>query len=234
MRNLLQDLRYTGRLFVGNPGFVAVALLSLGLGIGANTTIFTVINAVLLRSAPVKDPKRLAVLFETNARQGGTRVPTYTAFEQWKKRSQIFEAMTLADEGGSGPATLTSAKQAVRIRIGAAGQDFFSVVGVTPILGRTFLPEDAPPGPGLAMVLSYEFWQRWFGGDKNVLGQKVSADGMNMTIVGVMPPGFWLFPWGRDADAWYVFNPAVNPNSRWLVPIGRLRQGATLSQPGPK
>src|SRR5579859_7165507 len=230
MGSMLRDFRYSCRLFLQTPGFVAAALLSLALGIGANTTIFSVLNAILLRPFPVKEPGRLVVLFENNRQGDDMRVPTYAAFAQWKQRSKVFESMALGDLGGAGPATLTSSKEAVRVRIGSVSTDFFSLIGVAPALGRGFLPEDSPPGQGNAVVLSYDFWQRQFGGDKNILGQTVAVEGEKAAIVGVMPAGFWYVPWGKDTDAWYVFNPSVNPNSRWLIPVGRLRPGATLQQ----
>ena len=230
MGSMLRDFRYSCRLFLQTPGFVAAALLSLALGIGANTTIFSVLNAILLRPFPVKEPGRLVVLFENNRQGDDMRAPTYASFAQWKQRSKVFESMALGDLGGAGPATLTSTKEAVRVRIGAVSTDFFSLIGVAPALGRGFLPEDSPPGQGNAVVLSHDFWQRQFGGDKNILGRTVAIEGEKAAIVGVMPAGFWYVPWDKDIDAWYVFNPSSNPNGRWLTPVGRLRPGATLQQ----
>ena len=135
MGSLLRDFRYSYRLFLQTPGFVGAALLSLALGIGANTTIFSVLNAILLRPFPVKEPGRLAVLFENNRQLRDMRVPTYAAFAQWKQRSKVFENMALGDSDGGGPATLTSTKAAVRVRIGAVSTDFFSLVGVSPARG---------------------------------------------------------------------------------------------------
>jgi putative ABC transport system permease protein len=230
MGGLLQDFRYSYRLFLKTPGFVTAALLSLALAIGANTTIFSVLNAVLLRPFPVRDPGRLAVMFENNRQLDDIRAPTYTAFSQWKQRSRAFENMALGDLDGGGPATLTSAKEAIRVRVGAISADFFSVVGVAPVIGRGFTPEDSPPGQGHAIVLSHKFWQRQFKGDKNILGESVAVEGEKAAIIGVMPAGFWYLPWGKDTDLWYVFNPSVNPTSRWLMPFGRLRAGATPQQ----
>src|ERR1700730_14726572 len=119
MGSLLRDFRYSYRLFLQTPGFVAAALLSLALAIGANTTIFSVLNAILLRPFPVKDPGQLAVVFENNRQLDDIRVPTYAAFSQWKQRSKAFENMALGDSDGGGPATLTSAKEAIRVRVGA-------------------------------------------------------------------------------------------------------------------
>jgi len=228
MGSLLRDLRYSCRLFLRYPGVTVVALLSLALGIGANTTIFSVLNTVLLRPFPVKEPERLVVLFERNLQQGGGRVPTIATFEEWKKQTQVFEDMGLTGMGGE-PATLTGTKEAVRINAESVGTNFFSVVGIAPALGRAFLPEDTPPY-GRAIVLSHGFWQRQYGGDRNIIGQTVAVEGMKMTVIGVMPRGFWLFPWASDTDAWYAENPGTSPDTRWLTPIGRLRPGATLDQ----
>jgi putative ABC transport system permease protein len=229
MGSLLRDLRYSCRLFLQNPGFIAVAVLSLAMGIGANTTIFSVLNTVLLQPFPVKEPERLAVLFERNLQQKDMRVPTFAAFQEWKKQTQVFEDMALTGMGGD-PATLTGAKEAVRISFESVGTNFFPVVGIGPALGRTFLPEDSQPGYGRALVLSHGFWQRQYGGDQDIIGQTVVVEGMKMTIIGVMPRGFWLFPWANDTDAWCTFDPGKNSDSRWLTPIGRLRPGATLDQ----
>ncbi len=213
-----------------NPGFTAVALVSLALGIGANTTIFSVLNTVLLRPFPVKEPERLVLLYERNLQKGGMRVPTAAAFQELRKQSRVFEDMALTGMGGDA-GTLTSAKEAVRIIFDDVGENFFSLAGVAPALGRTFLRGDgATAGTLRTIVLSHDFWQRQFDGDKNVIGQTVAIEGIKVTIIGVMPHGFWLFPWATSTDAWSAFDPSESPNSRYLRPIARLKPGVTVEQ----
>ncbi len=156
MGSLLRDLRFSLRMLLQNPGFTAVALVSLALGIGANTTIFSVLNTVLFRSFPVKEPERLVVLSERNLQRGGMRVPTFAAFQGWKRQNQVFEDMALTGMGGDA-ATLTSAKEAARIIFDDVSVNFFSLAGVAPALGRTFLPGDSIPGTLTTIVLSHDF-----------------------------------------------------------------------------
>jgi hypothetical protein len=168
-------------------------------------------------------------LYERNVHQD-TRNPTYRSFEQSKKESRAFDSLAQADNM-LGLATLTSTnKEAVLIQFSNASTDLFSTLGVPPELGRTFLPEDAPFGDGLAAILSHAFWQRHFGGDPAVIGQMVAVDGFKLTIVGVMPPRFWFLPSHRDTDVWEAFNSSVAPESRYLMTVGRLRPGATIAQ----
>lgn len=229
MGSVLQDLRFGFRIVFRYPGLAAVALLSLAIGIGANTTIFSVANAVLLRPFPVKEPERLVVLSEINLEKSGRRNPTFAAYREWKERSRAFESMALT-RVGSTPATLTGAREAVRVQFGELSADLFPLAGVAPVLGRSFLPEDSKPGYGTTIVLSHDFWQRQYGGDETILGQTVAIEGMPMKIIGVMPPGFWLFPWASRTDAWVTFDPSKFPDSRALIPVGRLKRGATVEQ----
>ncbi len=227
MGSTFRDLRYGLRMLLQNRVFTAVALVSLALGIGANTTIFSVLNAVLFRSFPVKEPERLVVLLERKREE--RRVPTFAAFQEWKRQNHVFEDIALTGMGGDA-ATLTSKKEAAWITFDEASVNFFSVAGVAPALGRTFLPEDSKPGDGMAIILSHDFWQRHFDGDKNIIGQTVAVEGMKMTVIGVMPPGFWLVPWAAEVDAWSTFDASKNPKIRFMIPIARLRPGVTLEQ----
>jgi predicted permease len=231
MRSVIRDLRYGIRMSFRNPGLATVALLSLGLGIGANTTLFSVLNTILLRPFPVKEPHRLAMLYETNLQGRGRRSLTFAAIQELKKQSRVFEDIALTSlGGGEKSATFSSAEGAAKTSDIAVSVNFFSVVGVAPALGRSFVQEDSVAESGSAIILSHEFWQRHFGGDGNIIGQVVSVEGRKKTIVGVMPPGFWLFPWDKDTDVWAVFNPAKFPNTRWQQKIGRLKAGVTIEQ----
>jgi putative ABC transport system permease protein len=215
-------------MFLDNPGVTAVAVLSLALGIAANTTIFSVINTILLRPFPVEDPDRLIVLYETNRKRGGWRIPTAATHLEWKKHSQFVEDIALTDISG-GPSTLSGLSQAQRVNLSYNSPNFFSVLGVRPFRGRTFLPEDAPWGDGTTVVISYSLWQRSFEGDPDIVGREVAIEDHKKTIVGVMPPGFSAVPSRRKVDVWMAWT-ARNPSIRWLQPIGRLRRDATIEQ----
>ena len=138
MEGFIRDLKYGFWVLIRNPAFTAVALLSLGLGIAANTTIFSVFNIIMLRPFPLKDPERLVLLTENHPEQG-RRLPTPSAFSEWKRQSQVLEDMARTGFGGGDPMTLSGAGKAERISVGSVTPNFFSVIGVSPILGRTFL-----------------------------------------------------------------------------------------------
>jgi putative ABC transport system permease protein len=229
MGGLLGDLRFSVRMLLRNPGFTAVALLSLALGIGANTTIFSVFNTIVFRPFPVEDPDRLALLLERNQEQQRTRTPNHLILLELKKQSQVFEDWTITSWGGSS-VTLSALDKAERGKIGEVGPNFFSVVGVLPALGRSFGPEFLPRGESEAAVISHGCWQRFFGGSPDVLGQTITVEGFRKTIVGVMPAGFWLFPWAQDTDVWLAYDRSVKPKQRWVRHIGRLKPGVTLEQ----
>ena len=234
MGRLLGDLRYGVRTFLRNPGFMAVALFSLALGIGANTTIFSVFASIAFRSFPVKEPDRLALLSEDNEQQQRGRRPSYATFLELKKQSQVFEDWTLTGLG-AGPVTLSALGRAEQGRLSEVGSGFFSVLGVSPILGRSFELNALSREDKQTAVISYGFWQRFFGGDADVLGQTLRVEGFPKTIIGVMPPDFWVFPWAKDADVWCStldprFEFSENPDLRWMTPLGRLRKGVTMEQ----
>ena len=190
MRTLLQDLRYGIRMLLKQPGFTVVAIITLALGIGANTAIFSVVNGLLLRPLPYRDADRLAIIWThspgANVAQDWPSPGQYSAI---KSQTSIFEDLAIA-QGGS--ANLTG--QTVPERIGAVSTSsaMFSLLGANPALGRPFLTEDDTPGETQAAILSHAFWQRRFGGDPSVIGQALKIDGNSYNIVGVMPADFSL------------------------------------------
>ncbi len=230
MGSLWRDVRFSLKMFAGNPGFTAVAVLSLAIGIGANTTIFSVLNTVLLRPFPVHEPDRLVVLHQFHRKEGFPRNPTGKMCEEWRTRTRSFESMALFDGAGSGPANLTGAGEAVRIRQASVGPELFDVLGVKPVLGRGFLPEDIPATESTTVVISYGFWQEHFKGDPTVIGRRVVIEGSPKTIVGVMPAGFWTHPSAKDTDAWLAYDLRNLPTTRWLFPLARLKPGVTIEQ----
>jgi hypothetical protein len=185
MGTLLQDLRYAARTFVQRPGFTFVALLALALGIGSNTAIFSVVNAVVLQPLPFHEPERLVLIFETMP-DNETRWVAPANFLDWRRESRSFEG--LAGYGNIN-ANLTGGDQPERVQAATVSAGFFDVLGVQPALGRTFLPDEEQPGSERVAVLGHGLWQRRFGSDPEVVGRSLSLDGQSTTIVGVLPSG---------------------------------------------
>jgi putative ABC transport system permease protein len=236
---MLQDLRYGARMLLKNPGVTTVAVITLALGIGANTAIFSVVSAVMLRPLPYKDPDRLVSLWAKVPDHGQWRA-TPANFLDWKKQNTSFAELAAF---GASTMTLTGAGEPEQLHGTRAGAGYFSAVGVEPILGRSFLAEEYEPGKGQAVILGHGFWQRRYGSDPNVINKAITLDGASYTIAGVMPPGvypatpttsghltfnssqqqFWL-PMGFSAEA------AARRTSHVLGVVGRLKPGITVDQ----
>ena len=229
MQTLLQDLRYGARTLWRNPSFTLIAVVTLSLGIGANTAIFTVVNAALLRGLPYRAPERLVHLFEATPQQAfAQREFSYPDYQDYQ-RSQAFEGLA-AYSGGGG--ILTGRGEPQRIFAPAASANFFSVLGVEPLLGRTFREGEDKPGAERVTVLTYGMWRRMFGGDPGVIGQTLTVSNNQYTVVGVLPPSFQFAL--RQADLWMPYQPTPNQLSRRFMHgtnlIGRLRPGVGLEQ----
>jgi predicted permease len=229
MQTLLQDLRYGARTLWKNPGFTLIAVVTLSLGIGANTAIFTVVNAALLRGLPYRAPERLVHLFETTPQKAfAQREFSYPDYQDYQ-RSQAFEGLA-AYSGGGG--ILTGRGEPQRIFAPAVSANFFSVLGVEPLLGRTFREGEDKPGAERVTVLTYGMWRRVFGGDPGVIGQTLTVSNNQYTVVGVLPPSFQFAL--RQADLWLPYQPTTNQLSRRFMHgtnlIGRLRPGVNLEQ----
>src|SRR5580692_989583 len=228
MFTFMQDVRYAFRLLAKSPAFTAIAILTLALGIGANTAIFTVVNAVLLRPLPFQDPSRLVIVAEKSPYP--TISTSYQNWLDWRDQSHSFESVeatrpsTIALTGGGQPERLTSQNMTAGI---------FPLLGVKAILGRTFLPEEDRSGGNPVVLISYGLWQRRFGGSQEIIGRNVDLDSQPYTIVGVLPSGFQLmFP----ADVCLPFMPWARtlPDDRnWhpgIFAIARLKPGVTGEQ----
>ena len=230
LEEFCQDIKYGSRMLFKNPAFTAVAVLTLGLGIGVNTSIFSVVNAMLLRPLRLSDPDRLVVISEVELRHGGRRSATMGCYQEWKRHNRSFEGIARASLGGD-PATLSGIGHAERIELDYVNFKFLSRLGVNAFRGRTFLPEDAPGGEGNAIVISHDLWQRTFTSSEDVIGQTVSIDGNKKTIVGVIPSDFSVFPWKMTVDVWLAFNfDRLEPNMRWMDVVGRLKPGISFQQ----
>ena len=224
-----QDCSHALRALGSNPGFALVAVLTLALGIGANTTIFSFMNAMLYRPLPLRDPNQLVMIDEVSTKGDDGRVPTMGAFWTWKNHTQAFQDIALAGLDGD-PTTISGVGRAERVSAAVCGVNYFDMLGVKPILGRTFLPEDSKSQMSTAVVISESLWRGTFGADLNILGQKLTAGGAQVTIIGIIPSSFSVFPWKSNVDMWYAFKPGGPSKIRWLWPMGRLKPGVTIPQ----
>ena len=232
------DMRYGLRLLRKNPGFTAVAILTLALGVGANTAIFSIVNAVLLHSLPFRDPDRLVRIFFNNPGVGLRDVPfSVPELEDLRNRAGVFEDVSAV---GGGSVNLTGAEQPERLEFVVTHPNYFSMLGETPQIGRLFGPQDFALGFAPAAVISDSLWRRSYGADPNVLGRSVRLDNDPYTIIGVLPPGF-RHPGPTISGNVEVFltagfsaDPAPNPPARSTrfmpAAIGRLKPGITLEQ----
>ena len=188
MTTLFQDVRYGLRVLWKSPGFTIVAVLSLALGVGANTAIFSIVNAVLLRSLPFSHPDRLVKIVANNRGVGaqdiGLSVPE---FDDLRLRAGVFDQVTAI---GGGDANLTGSERPQRLEIRIVSPNYFSMLGTSAHLGRVFGPGDEAQGFAEAVVISESLWARGFGRDPGILGRRVQLDNDPYTIVGVLPPGF--------------------------------------------
>ena len=230
MHTLAQDIRYGFRILRKSHVVTLVAVLSLALGIGGNSTMFSVIHTLLLQPPPYKDVDRLAVIFGSSVSKGRGRTAIAGAdLLDWRKQSRSFEYLELTD-GSSDVQTLSVSGPPERIRSSYVSPDLFRALGVKPVLGRSFSDTETRAGVQTVM-LSYEFWQRRFGSDPGALGRSLVYQGNPVTIIGVMPLGSAIF--GGNVDIWEPANlaqGAMNRKIPWLIGIGRLKASVTLAQ----
>ena len=234
MQTLIDDLRYAIRMLRKNRDFTAVALLTLALGIGANTTVFSIVNGVILNSLPFPDANKLVVLFESkpNFTEGSISYPN---FLDWKRDNRSFTSIAAYRPDSF---SLTGTGESEQVNGKMLSADFFSILGVNPSMGRMFTEEEDQLGAGHVVLVSDKFWKRKLGSRSDVLGHRLVLDGEGYTIIGVVPPSFHLtLPNFRDDEELYI------PIGQWRYPnfrershalgmkaIGRLRPGVTLSQ----
>ncbi|HXQ73801.1 MAG TPA: ABC transporter permease [Pyrinomonadaceae bacterium] len=236
---MIKDLRYGLRMLAKNPGVSVIAVLTLALGIGANTAIFSVVSAVLLNPLPYKDPDRLVSIWENVPEHGRWRAAPAN-FLDWKKQNTVFA--DVAAFGGA-TATLTGDGDPEQLSGTAVTPGYFEVVGVQPALGRLFQTEEYQLGTDRVVILGYSLWQRRYGGDKNIINRNIILDGNSWTVVGVMPPG--LYPTRpttagridfdeRGQDYWrpmsYMVNFAALRGAHFLGVLARLKPEVTIDQ----
>ena len=228
--DLKHDLRYGVRMLWKNKGFTAVAVVALALGIGANSAIFSVVNTVLLRPLPYREPGRLVMVWEDDTKHGFPNdTPAAANYIDWRDQNQVFEGMAaMADQSFN----LTGAGDPERIDGKRVNASLFELLGVAPQHGRAFAAEEDRPGANKVVILSHALWQRRFGSDAGVVGRSLTLNGESHTVVGVMPVGF-QFP-DREAELYvpiaFTQQEAASRGRHYLEVVARLKPGVTLEQ----
>ncbi len=230
METLFKDIRYGVRGLLKRPGFTVIALVTLALGIGANTAIFSVVNAVLLRPLQFRDPEQLVVVWEDASFAGfPTNTPAPANYVDWKNQNQSFADMAAAAETSF---NLTGDGEPERIQANSVNANFFQLFGVQPLLGRGFLPEEDRPGGSKVAMLSYSLWQSRYGGDRGVINREILLNGEKHTVIGVMPSGFHFLE--NDVRLWVPLaldqEELANRGGHYLQVVARLKPGVVLSQ----
>jgi putative ABC transport system permease protein len=229
MLTLWQDLRYGARMLLKNPGFTAVAVVTLALGIGANAAIFSVVNATLLRPLPFEDPDRLIMIRETKLPQFPEFSVSPGNFLDWKKQNTVFERLVAMQDASF---NLIGVVDPERLRGMRVTDGFFAMLGARPRIGRDFLPEEDQPGRNNVVILSHGLWQRRFGADPNIVNRAITFSGGSYTVVGVMPATFRFGDGG--AEFWtpmaFTAEQAQQHGSHYVSAIGRLKPGVALAQ----
>ena len=236
MDNLIKDLRFGLRMLLKTPVVTVVAIVALTLGIGANTAIFSVVNAVLLRSFPYTETQQLVLVWEKRA--GGRtdqNVINLANFSDWKEQNQVFSDMAVFFDRSF---NLTSDGEPEEIPTQLATTNLFSVLGTNPLLGRTFAADDGREGQSPVVIISYGLWQRRFGGDMGIVGRQITFNNQPATIIGVMPATFgWHIQKGtqasKPADVWIPFqitNELRTRRGRFASSVARMKPGVTIDQ----
>lgn len=239
MITLFQDIRFGLRMLRKSPGFTVIALITLALGIGANTAIFSIVNAVLLRPLPFPEPERLIFMTSALTNANNVSLPfgtSYPDFLDWRATAKSFSGMASYHNDS---VTLTGLDQPLHLNAEVVSGDFFNVLGIQPMLGRGFIREEEKPGTRV-VVLSHQLWESAFHGDRGIVGRTITLDKQNYTVVGVMPAGF-MFPIANEPPSlWRTFSrdaetsdPKDHPmtaqrGAHFLDVVARLKPGVTL------
>lgn len=236
MNTLMQDIRYALRLLVKSPGFAAVAVLTLALGIGANTAIFTVADALLLKPLPYSDPQQLMMVYETSiTNRSEESVFSYPYFARLRDHQHLFSGISAY---ASDDFDMTGRGEPRQVTAGRVSWNFFDVLGVRPLLGRNFFSSEGQRGSNHVLMLSHQFWISEFGGARNVIGQSLMLNSLSYTIVGVLPANFVFTPLGNDTQIWIprefelnIATPAhIQAGMGYLEGIARLAPGVSIEQ----
>src|SRR5215210_2145280 len=238
METFLQDVRYGVRMLARNKAFTVVAVLTLALGIGANTAIFSVVNDLLLRPLPYSDADRVVMVWEVTPSGRHMNTTSRANYREWRAQGASFESMSAFTDQRM---NLTGVGEPEEVSVQLVTPDLFKVLGVEPLQGRVLVEDDGRQGSA-SVVLSYGFWKRRFGGDTGLVGKPITLNGLPFTVVGVMPPSFhWHIKQrsgtGKPAEMWGVLpmpppgeGPGSNERGRFLSVVGRLKRGVTVEQ----
>jgi putative ABC transport system permease protein len=229
MHTILQDIRYGARMLLKRPGLTLIAVITLALGIGANTAIFSAVDALLLRQLPFPDPERLVMIWENDTLEGNSRNSVAPAnFVDWRKQNEVCSQIGVFSQPSG--LNLTGGQEPERITGIFVSQNLFSLLGVQPHIGRGFIAEDLKERQALVVLLSYSLWQRRFGGDPSVIGKPLTLDGAAFTVIGVMPANFQL---PEEAEMWGLTlngELATMRGQHFLRVMARLKPEVTLEQ----
>jgi putative ABC transport system permease protein len=231
MDSIIKDIRYGVRGLLKRPGFTAIALVALALGIGANTAIFSLVNAVVIRPLPFPDPDRLVWVFGNIRNIGNTASVSPPDFLDYRSQNKTFEHFA-ASGTLPGAVNLTGSGEPERVMASIVSGNYFDVFGVAPAIGRGFTLANEKPGADQVTVLSHAFWQKRFAGDTGIVGKTITLNSKSYQILGVMPAGVSL---PQSAELWIPLNFDGDPEMKWrkasfLRPVGRLKPGVTVAQ----
>ncbi len=226
--DFLKDARHALRSFLRNPGFAAAAIGALALGIGANTAIFSVVNAVLLAPVPFPDPDRM-VMFQTTSPQGGFSAGSPAKFQHWRTQTSVVQDVAAFR---SNVVNFTGGGLPEQLRASQVSADYFRLFGAPVARGRTFTAEEDRPGAAKVAVLSHQLWTRRFGGDPQVIGRTLALSGESYAVIGIIGPQFDIAEFGAAPELWIPFQlePNTSDQGHYFQVAGRLRPGVTLEQ----
>ena len=228
VEQLAQDVRYAARMLRKSPLFSGIAILTIALGIGANTAVFSIVNGVLLSPLPYREPERLVKIWETLPGLSQATV-SYPDYKDWQERARVFDGVAVYSPYAN--KTLTGGDLPERVGVGLATANLFDVLGLAPVIGRGFRAEDDRPGVGRVVMLTNGFWHQRYGGEARVLGRTLTLDGDPYTVVGVLPPTVGL----GSVDLWVPVGLSANDpsftreNHPGLIGVGRLKRGVTIA-----
>ncbi|HJW98914.1 MAG TPA: ABC transporter permease, partial [Terriglobales bacterium] len=232
MNDLLQDVRFGLRQLLKSPGFAAIAIVTLALGIGANSAIFSVVNGVLLRPLPFNDASRVVRVWHTPPEKSFPGISRFSVsaanYVDWERENHVFERMAIYSHHGL---TLTGVAQPQQVDASRVSSGFLETLGVRPMLGRVFAPEEDQPGHNNVVMLSYRFWQQHFGTNRDIVGQDITLDGQNFLVAGVMPETFRFPDYAEmwTPMGWTDTERAVRGEHHSVV-IARLKPGVDIKQ----
>jgi putative ABC transport system permease protein len=234
MDSIIKDIRYGVRGLLKHPGFTAIVVITLALGIGASTAIFSVVNSVVLRRLPYRNADRIVAIQELNP--AGKRIQVTSAnFLDWRAQNTVFEHLAAIKTTTT---NLALSDHAERIDLAQTNANFFDVFGVTPQYGRLFIPQDEQAGHAPVVIVSNALWQRRFGSDPSLVGKTITLDGNNFTVIGIAPPGFqypdktelWVPPLKLVPEMYVDQDVAQNRRMGYLAAVALLKPGMSLPQ----